>query len=174
MKDKNTAGILALLLGGIGIHRFYLGQNGLGILYLLFCWTLIPTVVGVIDAFFFWFMSKDKFNRKYYYVWPDKTELTYGDELIVVGMSYRMKNYEGVEKGTSVVLKREPSNEYDNNAVAVYDLNTRKMFGYISKEECRAVSNYLKGKNPYAADVKWRGDSKAIINVQTIQPLINF
>ncbi|HEX2573335.1 MAG TPA: TM2 domain-containing protein, partial [Polyangia bacterium] len=42
MKDKNTAAILAFTLGGIGVHRFYLGQTGMGIVYLLFCWTFIP------------------------------------------------------------------------------------------------------------------------------------
>lgn len=31
MKDKTTAGILALLLGGIGAHKFYLGRTGLGL-----------------------------------------------------------------------------------------------------------------------------------------------
>ena len=39
MSDKNrvAAGVLAILLGGIGAHKFYLGQSGQGILYLLFC-----------------------------------------------------------------------------------------------------------------------------------------
>jgi TM2 domain-containing membrane protein YozV len=31
MKDKKTAAILALFLGGLGIHRFYLGQTVKGI-----------------------------------------------------------------------------------------------------------------------------------------------
>ena len=33
-KSKATAGVLALLLGGLGIHRFYLGKWGTGLLYL--------------------------------------------------------------------------------------------------------------------------------------------
>ena len=36
-KDKVTAGILAIILGGIGVHKFYLDQIGMGILYLVFC-----------------------------------------------------------------------------------------------------------------------------------------
>lgn len=28
MKNKNTAGILALFLGGVGMHKFYLGKWG--------------------------------------------------------------------------------------------------------------------------------------------------
>ncbi|MCQ2050339.1 MAG: TM2 domain-containing protein [Candidatus Saccharibacteria bacterium] len=35
MKNKTTAIILSLLLGGLGIDRFYLGYIGLGILKLL-------------------------------------------------------------------------------------------------------------------------------------------
>lgn len=65
MKDKNSAGLLAFFLGGLGVHRFYLRQTGLGFLYLLFCWTFIPTIVAIIDAIIFWTMDMSKFNDKY-------------------------------------------------------------------------------------------------------------
>lgn len=65
MKNKNTAGFLALFLGGIGVHRFYLGQTGLGFLYLIFCWTFIPTIAALVDAIMFWTMSSDDFDIKY-------------------------------------------------------------------------------------------------------------
>ena len=41
--------ILAFLLGGLGIHKFYAGKTGAGIAYLLFCWTGIPALLGLID-----------------------------------------------------------------------------------------------------------------------------
>jgi TM2 domain-containing membrane protein YozV len=50
-KNPTTAVVLALLLGGIGAHKFYLGQTGMGVLYLIFCWTYIPAIVGFIEAF---------------------------------------------------------------------------------------------------------------------------
>ena len=50
-KDPTTAVVLAILLGGIGAHRFYLGDIGLGFLYLLFAWTGIPMVVAFFEAF---------------------------------------------------------------------------------------------------------------------------
>jgi TM2 domain-containing membrane protein YozV len=65
MKSKTTAAILALFLGGFGIHRFYLNQTGLGFLYLLFFWTLIPGVIALIDFIVFLSMSEESFNAKY-------------------------------------------------------------------------------------------------------------
>jgi TM2 domain-containing membrane protein YozV len=49
-KSKGLAIVLALFLGGLGIHKFYLGKTGLGFLYLIFCWTFIPAILGLIDA----------------------------------------------------------------------------------------------------------------------------
>lgn len=50
-KDPTTGTLLAVFLGGFGAHRFYLNDN-LGILYLAFFWTLIPSVCGLVEAFF--------------------------------------------------------------------------------------------------------------------------
>jgi TM2 domain-containing membrane protein YozV len=47
MKDKTTAAILSLLLGGLGVHKFYLGKGVWGLLYLVFCWTFIPAIIGL-------------------------------------------------------------------------------------------------------------------------------
>ena len=38
-RDEVVGILLALFLGGFGIHHFYLRRHGLGILYLCFCWT---------------------------------------------------------------------------------------------------------------------------------------
>lgn len=65
MKDKNVAGILAFFFGIFGVHRFYLGQTGLGILYLIFFWTGIPAIIGFIDALIFFSMGRDDFDYKY-------------------------------------------------------------------------------------------------------------
>ncbi|MDY6959816.1 MAG: TM2 domain-containing protein, partial [Halobacteriota archaeon] len=45
-----TAGILAILLGSFGVHKFYLGDTGLGILYLCFFWTGLPGIAGLIEG----------------------------------------------------------------------------------------------------------------------------
>lgn len=64
-KDRTTAGILALLLGGIGAHKFYLGETGLGILYLCFSWTLIPAIVGFIEGILYLTKTDEEFQRQY-------------------------------------------------------------------------------------------------------------
>ena len=65
MKNKTTAAILAFFLGGLGVHRFYLGDNGLGLLYLLTCWTLIPACIAFFETFYFLLMNEQAFNRRY-------------------------------------------------------------------------------------------------------------
>ena len=64
MKNKTTAGLLALFLGGIGVHKFYLGKAS-GIWYLLFCWTFIPVIVAFIEAISLFTMSEEEFDEKY-------------------------------------------------------------------------------------------------------------
>lgn len=65
MKSKTTAALLAFFLGGLGVHRFYLGQPILGVIYLLLCWTLIPALIGLIDFFVLLSYSDQRFDAKY-------------------------------------------------------------------------------------------------------------
>ncbi|QNI31235.1 NINE protein [Alloacidobacterium dinghuense] len=51
-KDEVVGVLLALFLGTFGAHHFYLRRNGLGIMYVLFCWTGIPTIASWIECFF--------------------------------------------------------------------------------------------------------------------------
>jgi len=64
-KNKVAAAVFALLLGGLGIHKFYLGRVGQGVLYLLFCWTLIPAIIGFIEGIIYLTMSDQEFEAKY-------------------------------------------------------------------------------------------------------------
>jgi hypothetical protein len=51
-RDEVVGILLALFLGGFGVHHFYLRRTGLGILYICFCWTGIPSLLGFIECFF--------------------------------------------------------------------------------------------------------------------------
>ena len=48
--DRLTAGVLAILLGGIGVQHFYTGQTVRGILDIVFCWTGIPAIIGLVEG----------------------------------------------------------------------------------------------------------------------------
>lgn len=64
-KSKLAAALFAIFLGGIGVHKFYLGRIGWGVVYLLFCWTGVPAIVGLIEGIMLLVMSDAEFNRKY-------------------------------------------------------------------------------------------------------------
>ena len=64
IKSKVTAGVLAILLGGIGVHKFYLGKIGSGILYLCFCWTGVPAVLGLVEGIIYLCSNDENFQLK--------------------------------------------------------------------------------------------------------------
>ncbi|MFE0412395.1 TM2 domain-containing protein, partial [Citrobacter freundii] len=57
--------IIALFLGGIGVHKFYLGKVGMGILYLIFCWTLLPAIIAFFEGIIYLCTSDEDFAKKY-------------------------------------------------------------------------------------------------------------
>ncbi len=63
-KSKITAGVLALLLGGIGIHKFYTGAWGWGIVYIVLCLTYIPALVALIEGIRYLTLKQPEFAQK--------------------------------------------------------------------------------------------------------------
>ena len=63
-KSKVTAGVLGILLGGLGIHKFYMGKIGAGVVYLLLCWTYIPAIIGLIEGILYLTQDDATFNRR--------------------------------------------------------------------------------------------------------------
>jgi TM2 domain-containing membrane protein YozV len=62
-KNRKIAALLALFLGGIGAHKFYLNSPGWGIVYLLLSWTPLPYVLGVIEGLGFLMSSDQDFAK---------------------------------------------------------------------------------------------------------------
>ena len=54
--------LLALFLGGFGAHKFYSGKTGMGILYIVFCWTAIPSFVAWVELIIAVFTKKADAN----------------------------------------------------------------------------------------------------------------
>ena len=66
IKSKIAAGLLAIFLGGIGVHKFYMGETGMGILYLVFCWTGIPAIIGFIEGIIYLCSNDENFQLKHH------------------------------------------------------------------------------------------------------------
>ncbi|WP_288410676.1 TM2 domain-containing protein [uncultured Sphingomonas sp.] len=68
-KDKVAAILFAFFLGTLGIHRFYLGRTGSGLVMLLLSCTLIGLFVtgpwALIDAIRYLVMDNDDFHHRY-------------------------------------------------------------------------------------------------------------
>ncbi|BDD00383.1 NINE protein [Persicobacter psychrovividus] len=66
MKDKLIAALLAFFLGALGIQHFYLKRpTHYGILSIVFCWTYIPALIGLIDGIQLLIMNDREFADKY-------------------------------------------------------------------------------------------------------------
>ncbi|MBR1443557.1 MAG: FTR1 family protein [Firmicutes bacterium] len=61
--NKTEVGILAILFGGLGIHKFYIGKYGKGMLYAMFCWTFIPAVLGIAEGIHYLCMGEEEFKE---------------------------------------------------------------------------------------------------------------
>jgi TM2 domain-containing membrane protein YozV len=56
---------LVFFVGGFGGHKFYLGDNLAGVLYLMFSWTLIPSLIAFFDFLGLLMMSEPAFQAQY-------------------------------------------------------------------------------------------------------------
>lgn len=70
-KSKTAAALLALIVGGLGVHKFYLGSWGWGLIFLGVlllsggALVYIPAIVGLVEAIRFFFMSRKDFDARY-------------------------------------------------------------------------------------------------------------
>jgi len=66
MSTKREVAIrLALLFGGIGMHKFYQGDTFVGLLYLIFCWTFIPALLAFADFLILLRMTDQDYVRRF-------------------------------------------------------------------------------------------------------------
>ena len=65
MRTRTSAILWCFFLGVFGAHKFYLGQSGWGIVYLLFFWTGIPSIAAFIEFIMLLLMADNEFNRRF-------------------------------------------------------------------------------------------------------------
>lgn len=65
IRSRMVAALLAFFFGGIGFHKFYIGKIGTGLLYLLFSWTFIPMLLGVLECIsYLSYRNDEDFSRR--------------------------------------------------------------------------------------------------------------
>lgn len=72
-KSKLVAGLLGIFLGGLGIHKFYLGYKKEGIIMLVVCLVgaiiavgpAVAGIVGLIEGIIYLTKSDDEFHATY-------------------------------------------------------------------------------------------------------------
>ncbi|MGH9519343.1 MAG: TM2 domain-containing protein [Terriglobales bacterium] len=64
-KSQLAAALLGIVLGSFGVHKFYLGQIGWGIIYLVFFWTLVPGIVGFVEGIILLTMPSGEFLARF-------------------------------------------------------------------------------------------------------------
>lgn len=77
-KSKVTAGVLGILLGGLGIHHFYLGSSTAGIICIVAsCCVGLGSVLGLIEGIMLLVMSDEEFDAKYNARTPEPMEFVF-------------------------------------------------------------------------------------------------
>lgn len=108
MKNKYVAAALAFFLGGLGVHKFYLGKTWQGILYLVFCWTYIPAILGLIESIMYLVMDQRKFNEQYNNQAGNIPEYTeYEEAEVVSSKPQRAQSIPEKTQETSTTYKRK-------------------------------------------------------------------
>jgi len=68
-RNKYVAAVLAFLFGILGVHRFYLGRNGTGVLMLVLSITVVGLAVtalwALVDTIRYLVMPDDEFDARY-------------------------------------------------------------------------------------------------------------
>lgn len=142
---KTTLLILAILVGYLGIHRFYAGKIASGVLYLLTGGLFgIGWIVDII------LIASDKFEDNKSTAHPvaamptqrtqsspaGQTRTLHTKVVGVTKQNEDRKNIQDILKdlydGCDLTLKRDPQNPYDANAIKVYAAGDH--IGYISKD----------------------------------------
>jgi TM2 domain-containing membrane protein YozV len=78
-KDKLTAGLFGLLLGGFGVHQFYLGSKTTGIIEiaLTICTCGLGGLLGLIEGVLILVMDQAEFDRRYNQRAPESIEFVF-------------------------------------------------------------------------------------------------
>ncbi len=75
-KNKVVAGLLAIFLGTLGIHHFYLGSNMAGVVTLVACCG-VGGLLNLVEGIMLLIMSDAEFDAKYNARTPEPMEFVF-------------------------------------------------------------------------------------------------
>lgn len=75
-KQKIVAALLALFLGGFGVHHFYLGSSMAGVVTIVACCGL-SGILPLVEAIMLFIMSDAEFDAKYNARSPESMEFVF-------------------------------------------------------------------------------------------------
>ena len=64
-RNRIVAALLAIFLGSFGVHKFYLGQITMGVIYLIFFWSFVPGLIGFVEGIVYLTMTDTSFEERY-------------------------------------------------------------------------------------------------------------
>jgi TM2 domain-containing membrane protein YozV len=78
-KNKVVAGVLAILLGWLGVHHYYLGSVGAGVIELIVsCFTAgIGSLIGIVEGVLLLIMDDAEFDARYNTRTPESMEFVF-------------------------------------------------------------------------------------------------
>lgn len=159
-KNRYVAAILAYLLGGIGAHKFYIGQKSKGKKYLLFFWTAIPLCLGIIHAIHYLIMGEEEFHRRLtmeeeeFEEWKQEKKKEAKQEAERIQKEIQEKNEPSLEKLPDDYLEQaEGSLATEENIKKVVDiLDEGEVVYYITEGSTIDVEGSSAGSSLYGDD----------------------
>ena len=76
-KDKMVAGLLAIFLGGLCIHHFYLGSTMAGVICIVLTCFCLGGIVGIVEGIMLLMMSDAEFDARYNARTPESMEFVF-------------------------------------------------------------------------------------------------
>jgi len=119
-RNKSLVIFVSFFFGALGFQKFYLGQTNKGILSILFCWTFIPSLIGLIDFIKLASMSEERFNINYNGSYLQIKKTTINTQKSQVNQLSRQKN-------AHPKSKTQNKQEYKSSDQSIIDVNTETL-----------------------------------------------
>lgn len=76
-KNKVVAGVLGILIGGLGVHHFYLGSVMAGVICLVASCVGVGFLIGLIEGIMLLIMPDAEFDARYNSRTPESMEFVF-------------------------------------------------------------------------------------------------